>query len=103
MSHDVIDFVVEGEDGFPMAFDSTLAGKDLFEKYLKPGWHYSKASHGYLPHKDETTAFVACGKNVKEGVVVERSTMLNEASTMAKMMGLETEGTEGVPWMEIIK
>ena len=103
LSHDVIDFVVEGEDGFPMAFDSTLAGKDLFEKYLKPGWHYSKASHGYLPHKDETTTFVACGKDIKEGVVVERSTMLNEASTMAKMLGLDMDGTEGTPWLEIIK
>ena len=54
-------------------------------------------------YEDETTTFVACGKDVKEGVVVERSTMLNEASTMAKMLGLDMDGTEGTPWLEIIK
>lgn len=98
---DAIDFVIEGKK--PMSFDSTLAGKDLFERYLKPGWHHSLASHGYLPFRDETTVFLAVGKNVKEGVVIERSTMLNEAATMAAMLGMEMSDTDGVPWTELIK
>lgn len=99
--HEAIDFVIEGEK--PMSFDSTLAGKDLFEEYLKPGWHRSKASHGYLPFRDETTVFLAAGKNIQEGVVIERSSMVNEASTMAAMLGMEMDGTDGAPWNEIIK
>ena len=82
-----IDFVIEGKG--TMNFDSTLSGKDLFEEYLKPGWSHTVASHGYLPFMNETTTFIACGKNVKQGVVVERGTMLNEASTMAAMLGME--------------
>lgn len=101
LAFDKIDFVIEGKE--PMSFDSTLSGKDLFEEYLKPGWHHSLASHGYLPFRDETTAFIAFGKNVKEGVVIERSSMLNEAVTMAAMLGLEMDGTEGVQWKELIK
>ena len=75
----------------------------LFEEYLKPGWSHTLASHGYLPFQNETTTFIACGKNIKQGVVVERGSMLNEASTMAAMLGMEMNDTEGTPWTEILK
>lgn len=101
LAFDKVDFVIEGKE--PMSFDSTLSGKDLFEEYLKPGWHHSVASHGYLPTRDETTTFLACGKNVKQGVVIERSSMLNEAPTMAAMLGLNMDDTDGVVWTEMIK
>lgn len=96
-----IDFVIEGLR--PMSFDSTLSGNDLFEKYLKPGWHHTLASHGYLPERDETTTFIACGKDVKEGIIIERSTMLNEACTMAKMLGIDMEGTQGEVWSDLLR
>ena len=96
-----IDFVVEGDE--PMSFDSTLSGKDLFEEYLKPGWHHSTASHGYLPFRDQTTTFIACGPTVAKGVVIERSSMVNEASTMAKMVGYDFNGTDGSSWNELLK
>ena len=96
-----IDFVIEGKE--PMSFDSTLSGKDLFEEYLKPGWHHSLASHGYLSFKDQTTTFIACGPSVKKGVVIERSSMVNEASTMAKMVGYDFDGTDGSAWNEMLQ
>ena len=96
-----IDFVIEGKE--PMSFDSTLSGKDLFEEYLKPGWHHSLASHGYLSFKDQTTTFIACGPSVKKGVVIERSSMVNEASTMAKMVGYDFDGTDGSAWSEMLQ
>lgn len=86
-----------------MSFDSTLSGKDLFEEYLKPGWHHSTASHGYLPFRDQTTTFIACGPSVTKGVVIERSSMVNEASTMAKMVGYDFNGTDGSSWNELLK
>ena len=96
-----IDFVIEGKE--PMSFDSTLSGKDLFEEYLKPGWHHSLASHGYLSFRDQTTTFIACGPSVKKGVVIERSSMVNEASTMAKMVGYDFDGTDGSAWNEMLQ
>ena len=96
-----IDFVIEGKE--PMSFGSTLSGRDLFKEYLRPGWHSNAASHGHLPSSDETTTFIACGKNVKQGVVIERGSMMNEASTMAAMLGMEMNDTEGTPWTEMLK
>ena len=88
-----LDFVIEGKE--PMNFSSTLQGKDPFEKYLRPGQYNSKASHGHLPFRDETTTFIAAGPNVKQGVVVERSSMVNEAPTMAAMLQLEMDNIDG--------
>ena len=96
-----LDFVIEGEE--PMSFDTTLEGTDLFAKHLSPGKHRTLASHGHLPFKDETTTFIACGPAIKEGVVIERSTMLNEAPTMAAMLGLTMGQTDGSIWHELLK
>lgn len=52
---EIIDFVIEGEK--TTSFTTTLEGRDLFKKYLPEGYHDSKASHGHLPSKDETTTF----------------------------------------------
>ena len=94
------DFVIEGKT--PTNFSSTLEGRDAFEKYLKPGMHSSVASHGNLPHLDETTTFIACGPNIRKNVVVERSLMINEAPTMAKMLGLTMENIDGTIIEEIL-
>lgn len=96
-----LDFVIEGKQ--PMAFSSTLEGRDAFEKYLKPGQHTSVASHGHLPWRDETTTFIAAGPNVKKGVVIERSSMVNEAPTMAAMLGLEMENIDGSTIVDLLK
>ena len=101
LDNEHIDFVLEAKE--PMSFSATLAGEDLFKEYLKPGWHYSLASHGYLPSKDETTMFIACGPNVKQGVVIERSSILNDAPTMAKMLGFELTNVDGKSWENLLK
>ena len=95
-----LDFVIEGKK--PMSFSSTLEGRDAFEKYLPPGWHDSSASHGHLPWRDETTCFLASGPDVRENVVIERSSMLNCAPTMAAMLGLKMEDTDGTVIEEFI-
>jgi len=95
-----LDFVIEGKE--PMSFSSTLEGRDAFEKYLRPGMHASVASHGHLPWRDETTTFIACGPDVKENVVVDRSSMLNEAPTMAAMLGLQMKDIDGTVIEELI-
>lgn len=88
-----LDFVIEGKE--PMSFSATLAGRDIFQEYLPEGWHSSKASHGHLPFRDETTTFIASGPDVAKNVVIERSSMVNEAPTMAAMLGLKMKDTDG--------
>lgn len=96
-----LDFVIEGRE--PMAFGTTLKGFDFFKVYLPEGWHQNKASHGHLPFRDETTTFLAFGPAVKEGVIIERDKMVNEAPTMAKMLGFEMEDIDGKAVMEILR
>ena len=47
--------------------------------------------------------FIACGPNVKQGVVIERSSILNDAPTMAKMLGLELTNVDGKSWESLLK
>ena len=86
-----------------MSFSTTLAGKDPFEKDLGPGQYHSKASHGHLPWRDETTTFIAAGPDVAENVIIERGLMIDEAPTMAAMLGLEMKNTDGKVVEELIR
>ena len=95
------DFIIEGNK--PMSFTTTLKGNDLFAKHLSEGAHMTLASHGHLPFRDETTTFIACGPAIKKGYVIERSSMVNEASTMAHMMGMDMPDTDGKPWLDLLK
>ena len=42
-------------------------------------------------------------KDVKKGVVIERSSMVNEAPTMAAMLGLEMENIDGSTIVDLLK
>ena len=95
-----LDFVIEGNE--PCSFDATLAGDDIFCKYLGPGHYNSVASHGHLPWKDETTTLFACGPGVKKGAVLERTRMINEAPTLAALCGLTMQNIEGETINEIL-
>ena len=96
-----LDFVNEGRE--TMTFGSTLKELDFFRAYLPEGQHATKASHGHLPFRDETTTFMAFGPSVKKGVVIERSKMINEAPTMAAMLGFEMKDVDGEVLTEILK
>lgn len=94
------DFVIEGDK--PITFGNRL-DCDIFGKTEIGDYKTSKASHGGLPFKDETTTFIACGPAIKQGVVVERRSMVDEAPTMAKMLGFEMPDIDGVTIEEILK
>jgi predicted AlkP superfamily pyrophosphatase or phosphodiesterase len=95
------DFIVEGRN--PISFNSTLKGDQVIGQPEYSGYHRLAASHGGLPFKDETTAFIACGPNVKEGVVVDRRSIVDEAPTMAAMLGFEMQGIDGSKISEMVK
>lgn len=96
------DFVIEGGDE-PINFSSTLKGEDIFKVYFGPGCYQSKASHGHLHFKDETTTFFAEGPNINPGAVIERTSMVNEAPTMAAILGMKMENTEGHILQDILR
>lgn len=94
------DFIIEGRE--PIAFSSTLKGEAVFGKPEYPGYPALAASHGGLPFKDETTTFIACGPDVKKNVVVERRSIVDEAPTMAAMLGFKMPDVDGKPILEMV-
>ena len=95
------DFVVEGEQ--PISFGDTFAGDDVFAAHSYKGHGTLAASHGGLPHKDQTTTFIASGPSVRPGVVVERASIVDEAPTMAAMLGFSLGDVDGRIISEIIR
>ncbi len=95
------DFIVEGRT--PISFNSSLTGDEVFGMPEYSGYAALKASHGGLPWKDETTTFIACGPSVQPGVIVERKSIVDEAPTMAAMLGFEMPGIDGKPILEMIR
>ena len=96
------DFVIEGYEEAPTEFEATLNGEELFKVHMEPGRYFSVASHGHLPERNETTTFFACGPSVRKGAVVPRTKMINEAPTMAAMVGLNMDRCEGHVLNEIL-
>lgn len=56
----------------------------------------TRSTHGYSPFKDNyTTVFMLAGKGIKKGIVVEEMNLVDEAPTLAELMGLKLEDVEG--------
>lgn len=66
--------------------------------------HYMQATHGYSPFKEDyTTVFLAAGEGIKEGIIVEQMNLIDEGPTLAKLLGLSLEETDGRCVDEILK
>lgn len=95
------DFIIEGER--PIAFNSALDVPSVLGEPEYKGFHDLAASHGGLPWKDETTCFIAAGPAVKKGVCIERAGIVDDAPTMARMLGFELPDVDGKPLAALLK
>lgn len=58
--------------------------------------HVTINTHGYSPYKpDYTTVFLASGKGIKKGVVIDKMNLIDEGPTMAGLLGLELKEADG--------
>jgi predicted AlkP superfamily pyrophosphatase or phosphodiesterase len=63
-----------------------------------------KGNHGQLPSLPELkTGFLACGAGVKAGAALEHMRLIDVAPTVARVLGLEMPGVEGVPLEAILR
>ena len=53
--------------------------------------------------KDKLGGLFGFGKDIKEGVIIERRPTVDEAPTYAKILGVEMPGVDGTPIVEMIK
>jgi len=95
------DFVLEGERA--VSFGNTFTGDDVFASHPYKQHAWLMATHGGLPSQPETTTFIASGPSVKPGVVVERGQLVDDAPTMAAMLGFELPGVDGRVISEMLR
>ena len=63
-----------------------------------------KGNHGYLPDKPEMrTGFIAAGRGVKKGVVLDTGRLAAVAPTVSALLGLEMQNTDGRVLKEILE
>ena len=94
------DFIIESRQ--PVSF-SHIPSDDLFVK-TKPGdYKTAMATHGGLPWRSHQTAFIAYGPHVQSGVTIECARLIDEAPTMAYLLGFDMPGTDGRIIGEIIR
>ena len=61
------------------------------------------AGHGGLPWLDHRTTFFCAGPAVRKGAVVEKARLVDEAPTMARMLGFSMPDIDGRIIEEILR
>ena len=86
------DFIIEGDEPISFTFDLTAP---LFAKTQPGDYKTAPGTHGGLPWRDHRTTFFACGPAFEPGAVVERACLVDEAPTLARILGFEMEDVDG--------
>lgn len=95
------DFVIESKRN--ISFGDRVDTGEIWSKRI-PGEHkVGAATHGSRPDRAENTLFIASGPSVKKGVVIPQADMVDEAVTMAKMIGFDMPNTDGKLLKEMLK
>lgn len=95
------DFIIESK--LPISFGERLDGEVIWGSKVAGDHKIGAATHGGSPHRSEVTTFIASGPDIKEGVVIEQRPMVDEAPTMARILGFDMPGTDGSAIYEFIR
>lgn len=93
-------FVLE-TDGFTSFGDSYK--RPIVTNFINEDYRYGQATHGYLPNKGIQPVFIAKGPGFQENVVLQEGRLIDEAPTLAKLLGVSLEGSDGRPLNELLK
>lgn len=94
------DFIVE-TDGY------TAFGDGWMEPLINPvdlsDYRLGQATHGYEPEKGAQPVFVAAGPAFREGAYLESARVIDEAPTVAAILGANLPEAEGCCLRELLK
>ena len=89
--------MVEAKEGY--YFIDEVLGETIEEITINDNCkvkHKLKGAHGYLPsRKNYKTFFIASGKGIKNGIVLEDGKLINHGPTIAKLLGITLEEVDG--------
>lgn len=86
------DFIIEGAEPLSFSYDPAAP---LFTKTAPGDYKTAPGTHGGLPWLDHRTTFFACGPAFKKGAILEKARLVDEAPTMARILGFEMEDIDG--------
>jgi predicted AlkP superfamily pyrophosphatase or phosphodiesterase len=93
-------FVIE-TDGYTSFGDDWK--RPIVKNFDASDYRYGKATHGYLPDKGPQPVLIAKGPGIKDGVVLEKGRIIDEAPTFAKLLGADLPDAQGKPIEEILR
>ena len=95
-------FMIEAKRGYYFIDDFLGEAIEVIDESSKIK-HKLRASHGYLPSRDNyKTFFIAYGKTIKKGVVLEKGKLINHGPTIAKILGIDLKDADGMAEEKIL-
>lgn len=89
-------FMIEAKRGYYFIDDFLGEAIEVIDESSKIK-HKLRASHGYLPSRDNyKTFFIAYGKTIKKGVVLEKGKLINHGATIAKILDIDLRDCDGI-------
>ncbi|WP_449389706.1 alkaline phosphatase family protein [Clostridium sp. ETTB3] len=89
-------FMIEAKRGYYFIDDFLGESIEVIDESSKIK-HKLRASHGYLPFRDNyKTFFIAYGKTIKKGVVLEKGKLINHGPTIAKILDIDLRDCDGI-------
>lgn len=89
-------FMIEAKRGYYFIDDFLGEAIEVIDESPKIK-HKLRASHGYLPSRDNyKTFFIAYGKTIKKGVVLEKGKLINHGPTIAKILDIDLRDCDGI-------
>ena len=94
-------FMIEGDDGY--AFTSKTTGELVSHKADNSNYKYATATHGHMPEKGPKPAFILSGPGIKSGVRLSGCNIVDEAPTIAHLLGFELTHADGRVLHEVLE
>lgn len=86
----------DGDTAFSSDYTAPLETRAGQEDY-----RYSRATHGHLPEKGPQPTFFLRDPFRREPVVLERGRVVDQAPTLARLLGFDLPGCDGRPILEL--
>lgn len=87
-------FVLES-DGYTSFSDSCI--RPVVKSFDSSDYRFGRATHGYNPDLGPQPVFNAIGPDFNKDVIIERLPVVDEAPTLAKLLGVELPDADGTP------
>ena len=75
----------------------------LVTSFETKDYRYGHATHGYLPEKGPQPVFYAKGPDFAEHVMLDHARLVDEAPTLAALLGVEFPNVQGVTLWELLR